>query len=140
MNITFLTLIRGPENPGGSCGNGISRGGMRQDLHKQLRNRSIHQETFTVPVQYFCCATIFSFRNVHFLGARIIFSVALRPVPRGAGASPVSRGKEPCKSVRERFSLMLLTKRFEADLNRPLARLLSSAEIFAQKRESLLLN
>jgi hypothetical protein len=53
---------------------------------------------------------------------------------------PVSRETEPYDGAREASSLILLMKRFSVDLNRQLARGLSSVEILAQKGENLLLN
>jgi hypothetical protein len=56
------------------------------------------------------------------------------------GAFPVSRETELYEGAKERSSLMLFMKRCYADLNHPLARLLASAEILAQRRENLLVN
>jgi hypothetical protein len=56
------------------------------------------------------------------------------------GTFYASRETELYEGVRERSSLMLWRERFQTDLNCPLARLLVSAEIPAQKRENLLLN
>jgi hypothetical protein len=48
------------------------------------------------------------------------------------GAFPISRKTKPYEGAREQFSLMLLIKGFYANLSRPLARFLASAEILAQ--------
>jgi hypothetical protein len=42
--------------------------------------------------------------------------------------------------AKEGSLIILLMKRFSADLDRPLARVLGSAEMFAQKGENLLSN
>jgi hypothetical protein len=47
-----------------------------------------------------------------------------------------SRKMDPYESARERSSFMLSMKRFDGQLNRPLARFLDSAEILTQKHEN----
>jgi hypothetical protein len=59
---------------------------------------------------------------------------------KDVGAFPVPRERKASEGARERSSLMLIMKRFDIDLNRPLARLLAFAEILAHKRENFLLN
>jgi hypothetical protein len=56
------------------------------------------------------------------------------------GTFPVSREMEPYEGAGDRSSLILLRKRFYADVNRQLTRLLASAETLEQKGENLFLN
>jgi hypothetical protein len=88
------------------------------------------------------CHSAFSSRdtpsiNFHFFRVWPIWLLTIRT---DMGTFPVSRETEPCEGARGRSSLLVLIQRFYADLNRPLARLLASAEILAQKRQNHLLS